>query len=247
MESEGAGLWIASVIFVWILISLFIVLYYQRKIKQMRTFTSQNDNSRHYRQTPTTQQPQSSRLTDHELLIKIKSMRPYDFEKYVAEIFQRMGYMTQVTPRHRDGGIDIILSKKGVTSYVQCKKHINQIVGISDVRAFYGAVVDRLDGGAAFFVTTNIFSKDALQFAKETRRGNVIKCIDGKRLVSCVRLVEQKMPPIPIPDPLDMADKLTPCPYCRSGHLVKRYSRKNKHSFYGCSNFPECRYCKSIG
>ena len=38
------------------------------------------------------------------------------------------------------------------------------------------------------------------------------------------------------------------CPLC-GGHLVKRVARSGKYagsSFYGCSNYPKCRYIKNI-
>ena len=32
------------------------------------------------------------------------------------------------------------------------------------------------------------------------------------------------------------------CPWCKSGHLVKRKSEIDGKSFYGCSNYPYCTY-----
>lgn len=32
------------------------------------------------------------------------------------------------------------------------------------------------------------------------------------------------------------------CPWCKSGHLVVRKSEADGKSFYGCSNFPYCKY-----
>lgn len=39
----------------------------------------------------------------------------------------------------------------------------------------------------------------------------------------------------------DMAEGLTKCPYC-NGSLVKRVNKKNNTVFYGCSNYPKCKY-----
>jgi len=36
-----------------------------------------------------------------------------------------------------------------------------------------------------------------------------------------------------------------PCPRCEDGVLVERYSAKTKRTFYGCSNYPKCRFAVS--
>ena len=192
------------------------------------------------RSTPTTP------LSDHELLTKIRSMSPYDFEKYIAQLFEHFGYSAATTPYKRDGGIDIVLYKNGVQSYVQCKKYIKQIVKVSEVRDFYGAVVDHLHGGEAFFVTTNIFSSDARRFVKYSTNGNKIRLIDNTGLLTIIRALEDKGVVIPIPDVSDISQKIKPCPRCRGGHLVIRHSKNNHSPFYGCSNYPECRYMQKI-
>lgn len=35
------------------------------------------------------------------------------------------------------------------------------------------------------------------------------------------------------------------CPSCGEGELLERYSRKRKQTFYGCSNYPDCKYTTS--
>ncbi|MFW6421529.1 MAG: topoisomerase DNA-binding C4 zinc finger domain-containing protein [Candidatus Bipolaricaulota bacterium] len=35
------------------------------------------------------------------------------------------------------------------------------------------------------------------------------------------------------------------CPSCGEGELVERYSRKRKQKFYGCSNYPDCKFTTS--
>ncbi len=35
------------------------------------------------------------------------------------------------------------------------------------------------------------------------------------------------------------------CPSCEKGMLVERYSQKRKQTFYGCNNYPSCRYAMS--
>jgi len=35
------------------------------------------------------------------------------------------------------------------------------------------------------------------------------------------------------------------CPKCGEGELLERYSRKRKQTFYGCSNYPDCKFTTS--
>ncbi len=35
------------------------------------------------------------------------------------------------------------------------------------------------------------------------------------------------------------------CPNCGEGELLERYSRKRKQTFYGCSNYPDCKFTTS--
>ena len=37
----------------------------------------------------------------------------------------------------------------------------------------------------------------------------------------------------------------TPCPSCSTGHLILKQSRTGK-AFYGCSNFPSCRFTSTL-
>ena len=37
-------------------------------------------------------------------------------------------------------------------------------------------------------------------------------------------------------------DKEYSCPWCKSGRLIIRTTENNKRKFYGCSNYPYCKY-----
>ncbi len=52
------------------------------------------------------------------------------------------------------------------------------------------------------------------------------------------------MPPPP-PPPREPAPPPPPCPTCGTGRLGLRFARSN--GFIGCSNYPECRYTRSLG
>lgn len=142
----------------------------------------------------------SLKTADQELLDKIRTLDAYSFKKYVAEIFQSFGYQTKVTPYNRDNGIDIIMRKNNLQSYVQCKKHNINTVEVSAVKDFYEPIASRLNGGFAFIITINSFSEDAKQFAKNPKHTSNIMLIDGQRLTRLIQSAEKNSPhPIPFP------------------------------------------------
>ena len=264
MDSYTVGTAVIFCSITWIIASPLVIFHYRKlyltasreleELSQKKTVTADikpatNDISEKMQLTkkPTAEDtPKAMPLSDHELLTKIRSMSPYDFEKYIAQLFEHFGYSAATTPYKRDDGIDIVLYKNGIQSYVQCKKYIEKIVKVSEMRDFYGVVVDHLRGGEAFFVTTNIFSSDARRFVKYSTNGNKIRLIDGTGLLTIIRALEDKGIVVPIPDVSDISQKIKPCPRCRGGHLVIRHSKKDRSPFYGCSNYPECHYMQKI-
>lgn len=140
------------------------------------------------------------KAVDQELLEKIRTLDAYSFKKYVAEIFQLFGYQTKVTPYNRDNGIDIIMRKNNLQSYVQCKKHNISTVEASAVKDFYEPIASRLNGGFAFIITINSFSEDAKRFAKNPKHTSNIMLIDGQRLIRLIQSAEKASSrPVPFP------------------------------------------------
>jgi len=118
----------------------------------------------------------------------LRGMKPDEFEEYIADLFSKLGYKTEVTGGAYDEGIDVIAEKDGIKHYVQCKKFITQEVGVGAVRDFYGAIADRLANGKGYFITTNKFTLEAERFAED----KPIELIDGFRLIEYIRLAEKE-------------------------------------------------------
>lgn len=130
---------------------------------------------------------QSQWHTDRELLKWLKGLKPWEFEKYIAELFTKLGYKTTVTGSGYDGGIDVIAEKDGLKHYIQCKKYITSTVSVSEIRDFYGAIANHLAQAKGFFITTNNFTLEAERFAED----KPIELIDGYKLIKYIRLSEK--------------------------------------------------------
>lgn len=126
--------------------------------------------------------------TDNELIYWLRGLKPGEFEDYIAELFRKLGYQTEKVGQTNDHGIDVTLKKDGQTSYVQCKKFITTIVSSPAMRDFYGAIVDHLTNGKAYFVTTNVFTLDAELFAEN----KPIELVDRFKLVKYIRMTENQ-------------------------------------------------------
>ena len=122
-----------------------------------------------------------------EILSKIMSCSPTFFERLVIELLVKMGYggslkeAANIVGKSGDAGIDGIIKedKLGLDAiYIQAKRW-DSVVGRPEIQKFVGA----LDGQKArkgIFITTSGFSKEAIEYAKNTTVKVVL--VDGERL-----------------------------------------------------------------
>ncbi len=172
--------------------------------------------------------------SDRDNLNKLRKLSPSEFEHYIADLYSRLGYKTETVGRSHDGGVDVIAEKDGVKHYIQCKKFITSKVHVGAVRDFYGAMTNELANGKGIFITTNVFTTEAENFAD----GNPIELIDGHDLLRLIKSVDKDQI---LTIPLAAGVQSEKCPSC-GGELVKRNGKFGE--FLGCSNFPRCRYIK---
>ena len=161
-----------------------------------------------------------------------------EFEMLVGEAFRRQGYTIKETGLGgADGGVDLILSKHGKTTLVQCKQWKRQRVDVRTVREMYGLLAHH-DADAVKVVAVGAYTADAMRFAQ----GKPIELVHGEALLALIAsvqdaphlrrdLIEPALPPLP-------NDR--PCPRCNAP-MVRRENRRTKEPFWGCSKYPGCR------
>ncbi len=104
-------------------------------------------------------------LGKHKTLEEWKKIDPRKFEKITAIIFEKLGYKTKIIGGAGDWGIDIIATKKGKRTFIQCKR-MDRIIP-DDVRAFWGSIEDEIKKGKGekgFFITTGSFTEESREF-----------------------------------------------------------------------------------
>ena len=127
-------------------------------------------------------------LSDQELLYWLRGMKPWEFEEYIAELFNKLGFKARKVGGGYDRGVDVVAEKDGREHYIQCKKYFpkHQVVP-ADVREFYGAIADHLANGKAYFITTSTFTLEAEKFVE----GKPMELWDGYRLTEYIHLAEK--------------------------------------------------------
>ena len=126
---------------------------------------------------------QIEREIKNELLLKLKEVDPYAFEKIILILLNKMGYGDFIeTAKTGDGGIDGIINEDQLgleKIYIQAKRYNTNKVRETDIRNFIGAMSG--DTRKGIFVTTSIFDDKAKIKARDAH--HTIILIDGVKLV----------------------------------------------------------------
>lgn len=120
-----------------------------------------------------------------DMLDALKGVDPYQFERIVLTLLEKMGYGTgQQVGRSGDGGIDGVINQDPLgleKVYIQAKRWQNT-VGEPEIRNFSGSLMAR-GASKGVFITTSDFSGAARQTAQMISAGNqLIRLINGQEL-----------------------------------------------------------------
>lgn len=117
----------------------------------------------------------------------LRELEPFEFERFVGDVFAGLSYQVERTRLSHDQGVDAILSRDGITFVVQAKRFAeSQRVGAPTVRDFWGAL-DDFGAAVGFFVTTSSFTPAARMLVD--KRNGRLRLIDGTELVNLAATV----------------------------------------------------------
>ena len=104
---------------------------------------------------------------DHNMKNNFSDMHHFDFEEFVGELFERMGYAVTVTPKTVDYGVDLVAKIDKDVVAVQVKRYTyGNNVGDRDVQKLLGAAW-KYKANKSILVTTTDFTRQAYEQAKE--------------------------------------------------------------------------------
>lgn len=182
--------------------------------------------------TPTQPTPPEKRWS-LELLQELEWKR---FEQLCEAYFKVRNMDAKTTQTGSDGGVDIRLyhRKSGeLFALMQCKAWKGR-VGVRPVRELYGVMASEgIERG--IFLCSGDYTPEARRFCD----GKKLRLISGKNLLTAI-LKLNGPEQLRLLELATRGDYRTPtCPNCDI-KLVKRHG--NREPFWGCNNFPRCRY-----
>lgn len=185
-------------------------------------------------------------------LASLRALRWQDFERLVAEAYRRQGYqVTETGGGGKDGGVDLLLRRRGKTLMVQCKQWASTRVSAPIVREMWGLVAHHGYAGVKI-VSVGEFTADAAAFAQ----GKNMELVNGAALLALIRSVQSGSPhsrgaPPPVPayasvsDRPDRSPRPKGCPQC-GAKMVEREQRSTGEVFLGCSKYPQCNGTRPV-
>ncbi|MFT5667867.1 MAG: restriction system protein [Vicingaceae bacterium] len=125
-----------------------------------------------------------------EILSTILSKNPFEFERIVVQLLQKMGYGGEikdsgiVTKKSNDGGIDGVI-KEDILGLgrinIQAKRYkLDNGISREEIQKFVGALAVA-QSNKGVFITTSYYSKGALQYAESLNGATTLVLIDGKQ------------------------------------------------------------------
>lgn len=109
----------------------------------------------------------------------MNELDPYEFEQFVANLWEKKGYDTEVTSGSRDRGIDFEAQKLGRKEVVQVKHYSpDNKVGSQEIREYATLYQQVPDANTVVLVTSSSFTQQAEELADDLK----VEIFDGQRL-----------------------------------------------------------------
>ncbi|MFD1588535.1 restriction endonuclease [Halorientalis brevis] len=122
-----------------------------------------------------------------KLRARMQNIDPYEFEHFVADLWEDRGWTTEVSAGSNDMGVDIEAHKSdGLVDQklaIQAKRYADgNKVGRPEIQQYYTLKEQDTEADAAVVVTTSSFASTAEDWAREHN----VKLVDGEDLVELI-------------------------------------------------------------
>jgi restriction system protein len=163
------------------------------------------------------------------------------FEKLCLNIWHLKGFSVKETGAGADGGVDFYLYAKATKQkigVVQCKSWSKRQIDVKVLRELQGVVAsEQLKLGLLMY--SGILSKGAHEFMKNPAVS--VKAQGGADILAEIGKLSSETQ-AELLKKMTVGDYEKPsCPNCDT-KLVRRTAHKTGKQFWGCANFPRCRY-----
>jgi restriction endonuclease Mrr len=125
---------------------------------------------------------ENEKLEPQDVLSEIRSIKPESFEYFISDLWEYIGYNTNVTKHSSDKGIDIVASREfpyNERILIQAKRYGSESTISGPEMQKYGRLSGKEDIDTVLIISTGGFTKQAEEIADEDN----LKCIGGKIFV----------------------------------------------------------------
>lgn len=169
---------------------------------------------------------------------KLRKIDWFQFEKLIELIYLHRGFaVKRLGGANPDGGVDLIIESPTEKFVVQCKHWRKWTVGVRHIREFLGTMTDsKISNG--IFITLTGYSEDAKQLAEKhgiqmLNESDVIQMLEESGIMYSKEISSL------------FSDSRKFCPKCES-EMVLRTARLRGNQFWGCSNYPRCKFILNL-
>ncbi len=191
------------------------------------------------------------RMLLNKLLLKntksdedLKKLSWQEFENLIEAYYTQKGYsVIHSGSNSADGGIDLIATKNSEKIIIQCKHWKVYKIDVKIIREIYGLLVAE-KASKAIIITSGEFTQPAIEFASD----KPIELINGEKLLKMISEVHNKVEERQTNISKTPDKSVILCPKCGSPMILKvaKHGEYAGKKFWGCSNYPKCKYIISI-
>ncbi len=163
------------------------------------------------------------------------------FEKLCIRLWQEKGFSVKETGSGADGGVDFYLyatATKQKIGAVQCKSWSKRQIDVKVVRELQGVVAsEQLKLGLLMY--SGKLSKSAEEFIANPAVS--VKAQGNKDILKEINKLDAEKQEQLLNELFTEDYQVPSCPKC-DVKLVERTAKKTGNTFWGCTNFPRCRF-----
>lgn len=148
--------------------------------KEIQTHVSTEENNLKRKSERDKRSKNREKLKENPVEQLVEHVDGYTFEHFIADLWEKQGWQTQVTNGSGDEGVDVVAITHvpyRIVSNIQVKHYTDTVISRPDIQQYSG-LQQLMDVDTVAVVTSSSFSGPAEDWAKKTN----VKLIDGDDL-----------------------------------------------------------------